>query len=48
MLHATCTQGNQGDFGFLVVEGQIDNLTSGPAFAHNLCLIIQMGHVRPF
>jgi hypothetical protein len=37
MCHATCTQGNRGDFWLLVVENQIGNLTPGPSFGHNLC-----------
>jgi hypothetical protein len=37
MWHATCMQGNQGDFRPLVVGSQIANLTFGPSFGHNLC-----------
>jgi hypothetical protein len=37
MWHATYTQGNWGDYWFLVVGSQIANLTLGPSFGHNLC-----------
>jgi len=37
MWHVTCTQVNQGDFRFLVVESQIDTLIFDPSFDHNLC-----------
>jgi len=37
MLHVTYTQGNWGDFWFLVVRSQIANLTLGLSFDHNLC-----------
>jgi len=48
MLHATCTQGNQNDSQLLVVKNQIDNLTPGPFFDHNLCFNTQMNHANPF
>jgi hypothetical protein len=35
--HATYTQVNQGDSRLLMVGSQIDTLTSGPSFNHNLC-----------
>jgi len=37
MSHATCTQGNRGDYQLLVVGNQIVNLTPDPFFGHNLC-----------
>jgi hypothetical protein len=37
MWHASCTHINKGDSWFLVVENQIDTLTLGPSFGHNLC-----------
>jgi len=37
MLHATWTQGNQGDSWLLVVRNQIANLTPDPSFGLNLC-----------
>ncbi len=37
MWHATYTQGNWDDSWLLVVGSQIDNLTTGPSFDHNLC-----------
>jgi hypothetical protein len=37
MLHATYTQGNQGDSRILVVGSQIGNLTPDLSFGHNLC-----------
>jgi hypothetical protein len=39
MLHASFTRGNQSDFGLLVVDSQIGDLTFGPSFNHNLCFI---------
>jgi hypothetical protein len=35
--HTTCTQGNQGESWLLMVRSQIDSLTHGPSFRHNLC-----------
>jgi hypothetical protein len=37
MLQITWTQINQGDFWLLMVESQIENLTPGLSFGHNLC-----------
>jgi hypothetical protein len=37
MSHATCTHGNRDDSQLLVVDNQINNLTLGPSFRHNLC-----------
>jgi len=48
MCHASCTQGNQSDSQLLMVGGQINNLTLGPFFGHNLVLGTQMGHANPF
>jgi hypothetical protein len=36
MWHATCTQGNQGDFKLLMVKNQTANLIPEPSFGHNL------------
>jgi len=46
-LHATCTQGNQGDSWLLVVRNQIANLTPGPSFGHNLCFGCPNGSCEP-
>jgi len=48
MLHATCTQGNQNNSQLLMVKNQIDNLTPGPFFGHNLCFNTRMSHANPF
>jgi hypothetical protein len=45
--HATWTQGNQGDFGLLMVGNQIANLTSDPYFGHNLCFNYTNGPCEP-
>jgi hypothetical protein len=47
MWHVTCTQGNQGDSPLLVVGSQIDNLTPGPSFGHNLCCNYPNGSCKP-
>ncbi len=47
MWHATCTQGNQGNFQLLVVGSQIDNLTLGPFFGHNICFKSPNGSYEP-
>jgi hypothetical protein len=39
--------GNQGNFWLLVVGSQIDNLTSGPSFGHNLCFNYSNGSCEP-
>jgi len=36
MWHITCTQGSQGNFWFLMIKSQIDNLTFSHSFGHNL------------
>jgi hypothetical protein len=48
MSHATCTQGNRGDFWLLVIGSQIANWTPCPSFGHNLCFNTQMSHASPF
>jgi len=47
MLHATCTQGNQGDYRFLVVGSQIGDLTPTLPFGHNLCFKYPKGSCKP-
>jgi hypothetical protein len=47
MSHATCTQGNRGEFGLLVVESQIGNLTPNPSFGYNLCVKCPNGSCKP-
>jgi hypothetical protein len=47
MSHFTCTQINQNDFWFLMVESQIGNLTPGPSFGHNLCFKHSNGSCKP-
>jgi len=47
MWHATCIQGNWGDFGLLVVESQIGNLTLSSSFGHNLCFKYSNGSCEP-
>jgi hypothetical protein len=47
MWHATCTQGNRGDSWLLVVGSQINNLTHGPSFGHNLCFRCPNGSCEP-
>jgi hypothetical protein len=47
MSHATCTQGNRGDFWLLMVECQIVNLISNLFFCHNLCLKCPNGSCKP-
>ncbi len=37
MLHALCSQVNRVDFRLFPVGSQIDSLTPGPSFGHNLC-----------
>jgi hypothetical protein len=48
MLHATCTQGNQGDSRLLVVRSQIVNLTLDFSFGHNLFFRYPNGSCKPF
>jgi hypothetical protein len=40
-------QVNQGDSQLLVVDSQIDNLTPGPSFGHNLCFKYPNGSCEP-
>jgi len=47
MSHATCTQGNRGDSRLLVIKSQIDNLTPGLSFGHNLCFKCPNGSCEP-
>ncbi len=47
MSHATWTQGNRGDSQLLVVKSQLDNLTPGPSFGHNLCVKCSNGSCKP-
>jgi hypothetical protein len=47
MLHTTYAQVNYGDFGLLMVESQIDNLTPNPSFGHNLCFNYPNGSCEP-
>jgi len=47
MSHATCMQGNRGDFLLLVVGGQIANLIPGLSFDHNLCFRCPNGLCKP-
>ncbi len=47
MLHATCKQGNWGNFWLLVVRSQIANLTLGPTFGHNLYFKCPNGLFEP-
>jgi hypothetical protein len=47
MWHATCTQGNQGDSRLVVIGSQIDNLTLGPSFGHNLCFMYPNESCKP-
>ncbi len=47
MCHATCTQGNRGDFWLLMVETQIDNLIFDLSFGHNLCFKYPNGSCEP-
>jgi hypothetical protein len=47
VLHITCTQVNQGDSWFLVVENQIGTLTFTPSFGHNLCMKYSNGSCNP-
>jgi hypothetical protein len=47
MLHATCTQGSQGDFWLLVVASQIANLIHGLFWGHNLCFNDLNGSHKP-
>ncbi len=47
MLHATCTQGNWGDYWLLVVKNQIGNLTPDLSFGHNLCFRCPNGPCEP-
>jgi hypothetical protein len=46
-LHATCTQGNQGDSQLLVVRSQTANLTPNPSFGHNICFKCPNGSCEP-
>jgi hypothetical protein len=47
MWHATCTQGNWGDFGLLIVKSQIANLTPDLLFGHNSCFKYPNGSCKP-
>jgi len=47
LWHATCTQVNWGYSQFLVVKNQIDNLTLGFSFSHNLCFKYANGLCKP-
>jgi hypothetical protein len=47
MLHATCTQGNRGDYQLLVVGNQITNLTPDLSFGHNFCFRCSNGSCKP-
>jgi hypothetical protein len=47
MSHATCTQGNQVDSWFLVIESWIVNLTPGPSFGQSLCFKCPNGSYKP-
>jgi hypothetical protein len=47
MSHATCTQGDWGDFQLLVAKNQIDNLIPDLSFGHNLCLKCPNGSCKP-
>jgi hypothetical protein len=47
MWHATCTQGNRGDYQLLVVGNQIGNVTPDPSFGHNLCFKCPNGSCKP-
>ncbi len=47
MSHTTCTQGNRGDSWFLMVRGQIANLTPALFFGHNLCFRYPNGSCKP-
>jgi hypothetical protein len=47
MGHATCTQGNRGDYWLLVVGSQTTNLTLGHSFGHNLCFRYPNGSCDP-
>jgi hypothetical protein len=48
MLHATCTERNQGDSWLWVVGSKIGNLTPYPSFAITYVLNAQMGHSSSF
>jgi hypothetical protein len=48
MWHATCMQGNHGDFRLLVVESQIGNLTLSLSFGTIYVLSVQMSQANPF
>jgi hypothetical protein len=47
VLHATCTQGNQGGSQRLVIGNQTTNLTPGLSFGHNLCFKCSNGSCEP-
>jgi hypothetical protein len=47
MWHATFTWRNLGDYWFLVIGSQIDKLTLGPSFGHNLCFKCPNGSCEP-
>jgi hypothetical protein len=47
MLHATFMQGNLNDSWLLMVGSQIDNLTLGSSFGHNLCFKCSNGSCKP-
>ncbi len=46
-LHTTRMQRNWGGFGFLVAGSQIENLTFGLSFGHNLCFKCPNGSCEP-
>jgi hypothetical protein len=47
MWHTTYTQVNQGNFLFLMLVNQIDNLIFGLSFGHNLCFKSSNGSFEP-
>jgi len=47
MWHSTFTQVNRGDSWLLVVKSQIDTLTFGASFGHNLCFKYSNGSWKP-
>ncbi len=47
MWHFTYKQGNQGNSRLLIEGNQIDNLTFGPSFDHNLCFKYRNGSCEP-
>ncbi len=47
MWHATCTQGNRGNYWLLMVGSQIGILTPDLSFGHNLCFKNSNGSCEP-